>query len=226
MGKKGQISVSMMCVGIANTLEYLRIFEEAKIEYLHIDVMDGAFVPNITLGTDYVRQLRALTTIPFDFHFMVDHPEEKIKWFDIRPGDFAAVHYESEPHLNKCLQYIRSLGAKPLIALNPATPLCVLEESLDYIDGVLIMSVNPGFAGQKLVESTVDKVRRLKKLFADTGHGELVIQTDGNMSVENAKRFYDAGTDIFIAGTSSIIKPDTAGAAQRIAQKRSVIGWE
>jgi Pentose-5-phosphate-3-epimerase len=223
---KGQISVSMMCVDIAKTVEYVKVFEQNKIEYFHIDVMDGTFVPNITLGTDYVKQLRNLTSIPFDFHFMVEEPEVKMKWFDIRPDDFVAVHYESTKHIVKCLQYIAEIGAKPILALNPGTPINVIEECLSYLDGVLIMSVNPGFAGQKLVPNTVDKVKRLKEYLTKAGYENIIIASDGNMSNENAKLFYEAGTRIFVAGTSSLIKPDIAGIEDRIAAKRKVIGWE
>ena len=97
------------------------------------------FVPNFTLYPDYVKQLRDLTDIPFDFHFMIEKPEERLQWFDIREGDYAAVHYESTKHIAKCLQYLRSIGAKPILAINPGTPICVVEEAVDFIDGVLVM---------------------------------------------------------------------------------------
>ncbi len=214
------ISVSMMCVSIDQTLDYLAAFEKNNIELLHIDVMDGEFVPNITLGTDYVKQLRKLTKIPFDFHFMVMDPEEKMKWYDIRENDYVAVHYESTKHIDKCMQYIKSLGAKPILALNPGTPICVIEEVLDYLDGVLVMSVNPGFAGQKLIPSTLEKVKRVRSFLDERGRQDVVIESDGNMSNENVRLAYKAGSRIFVAGTSSIIKPSLDGVDERIAEKR------
>lgn len=214
------ISVSMMCVSIEQTLDYLAAFEKNGVEYLHIDIMDGEFVPNITLGTDYVKQLRKLTSIPFDFHFMVTEPEEKMKWYDIRENDYVAVHYESTRHIDKCMQYIKSLGAKPILALNPGTPVCVIEEVLDYLDGVLVMSVNPGFAGQKLIPGTLEKVKRVRSFLDERGRQDVIIESDGNMSNENVKLAYRAGSRIFVAGTSSIIKPSLDGVDERIADKR------
>ena len=218
--EKGMISVSMMCVSIEQTMDYLAAFEKNGVEYLHIDIMDGEFVPNITLGTDYVKQLRKLTSIPFDFHFMVTEPEEKMKWYDIRENDYVAVHYESTRHIDKCMQYIKSLGAKPILALNPGTPVCVIEEVLDYLDGVLVMSVNPGFAGQKLIPGTLEKVKRVRSFLDERGRQDVIIESDGNMSNENVRLAYRAGSRIFVAGTSSIIKPSLDGVDERIAKKR------
>lgn len=225
MIEKGMISVSMMCVRLDLTMEYLKAFERNDIELLHIDIMDGAFVPNITIGVDYVKQLREISSKPFDFHFMVEEPEEKMKWFDIREGDWVSVHWESTKHMDKCMQYIKSKGAKACIALNPGTPLWVLDEMYDYLDGVLLLSVNPGFAGQKLIPYVVDKVRRMSAHLKEIGREDITIIADGNMSNENAKLMYDAGARIFVAGTSSIVKDTIEGVDDRIAAKRKSIGY-
>lgn len=225
MMDKGLISVSMMCVRFDLAMDYLAAFERNNVELLHIDIMDGTFVPNITIGVDYVKQLRELSSKPFDFHFMVEEPEEKMKWFDIREGDWVSVHWESTKHMDKCMQYIKSIGAKACIALNPGTPLCVLDEMYGYLDGVLLLSVNPGFAGQKLIPFVVDKVRRMSAHLKEMGRDDIVIIADGNMSNENAKLMYDAGARIFVAGTSSIVKDTIEGVDDRIAAKRKSIGY-
>ena len=222
---KGMISVSMMCVRLDLTMEYLRAFERNNVELLHIDVMDGTFVPNITIGVDYVKQLREISRQPFDFHFMVEEPEEKMKWFDIREGDWVSVHWESTKHIDKCMQYIKSRGAKASVALCPGTPIWVLEELYDYLDGGLLLSVNPGFAGQKLIPSVIEKVRKMSAHLKEIGREDITIIADGNMSNENAKLMYEAGARIFVAGTSSIVKDTIEGVDERIAAKRRSIGF-
>lgn len=222
---KGMISVSMMCVRLDLTMDYLRAFERNDVELLDIDVMDGTFVPNITIGVDYVKQLREISKKPFDFHFMVEEPEEKMKWFDIREGDWVSVHWEATSHIDKCMQYIKSRGAKASVALCPGTPIWVLEELYDYLDGVLLLSVNPGFAGQKLIPSVIDKVRKMSAHLKELGREDITIIADGNMSNENARLMYDAGARIFVAGTSSIVKDTIEGVDERIAAKRKSIGF-
>ncbi len=199
-----KISPSMMCADIGKIPSILNDFEKNGIEYLHIDIMDGSFVPNFTLGTDYCKALKKLTKIPLDIHLMIDDPENKIQWFPIGEGDYVSVHSESTKHLQKALAYIREKGAKSMVAINPATPIGMIENVLDDIDGVLVMTVNPGFAGQKLVESTLQKITTLRKYLDENGHSDIEIEVDGNVSFENAKRMKLSGANIFVAGTSSI----------------------
>jgi ribulose-phosphate 3-epimerase len=215
----GKISVSMMCADICLLGGYLESFKQIGIEYLHIDVMDGVFVPNLQLGTDYIKQLRSKTDIPLDIHLMVDKPEGKIEWFDLEPGEYASIHYESTAHTQRALAKIKEKGAKAMLALNPATPLCVLEDVIDDLDAVLIMTVNPGFAGQALIPQTISKIARLKKLLVDLDKAHIEIEVDGNVSFSNAKKMRDAGADIFVAGTSSVfakgMTPEAAAAKLR-----------
>lgn len=202
-----QISPSVMCVDFLKIEETLRQMEACEIEYIHVDVMDGSFVPNYTLGTDFVKMLKASTTIPLDLHLMIDNPEQKLGWFAFGEGDFVSVHAESTKHLNKAIAEIHARGAKAMVAINPATPLCMLDSVLDDIDGVLLMTVNPGFAGQPLVESTLNKIRVLRDRLDQNGYAHLPIEVDGNVSFDNARRMNEAGANIFVAGTSSIFNP-------------------
>ncbi len=202
-----KISPSMMCADIAKISAIINDFERTGVEYLHIDIMDGSFVPNFTLGTDYCKALKKITKIPLDIHMMVNDPESKLSWFPIEEGDYVSVHLESTKHLQKALSQIRERGGKPMVALNPATPICMLESVLEDIDGVLLMTVNPGFAGQKLVESTLKKIAQLRKYLDENGYERVEIEVDGNVSFENAKRMKAAGANIFVVGTSSVFNP-------------------
>lgn len=204
-----KISPSMMCADITKLSENLKIFEALGIELLHIDVMDGHFVPNFTLGTDYIKNLRKLTGISLDIHLMVENPENVLDYFTLREGDWVSVHAESTRHLQKVLSKIRQMGSKPMVALNPATPLSAIENVLDDIDGVLIMSVNPGFAGQKLIPATLKKCKALREWLDSTGYSHIEIEIDGNVSFENAHAMLEAGANIFVVGTSSVFSSKT-----------------
>ena len=155
MTKKGKISASMMCTSLDKIFYYLTEFKENDLEFLHIDVMDGEFVPNLALGTDYVKSLRRITDIPFDYHFLVNNPLEKMSWYEIREDDQVAFHYENNDKIEECINYLTRLGAKKFIAINPDTDFHVLDKYLNDIDGILVMTVYPGFIGKKLVRSTI-----------------------------------------------------------------------
>ncbi|MBQ8850008.1 MAG: ribulose-phosphate 3-epimerase [Clostridia bacterium] len=203
---KKQISPSIMCADFMNLKECVRDFEDNGIEYIHVDIMDGHFVSNYTLGTDFCKILKRETHIPIDLHLMVEEPEKKLDWFEFGEGDYVSVHYESTKHLQRALSQIKSRGAKAMVALNPATPIEVLEWVLPDIDAVLLMTVNPGFAGQKLVPQCLEKITALRRYLDERGYTQVEIEVDGNVSFENARKMSDAGADIFVAGTSSLFK--------------------
>lgn len=206
MEEKIMIAPSIMCISEwHDTKNIFRQLKENGIAMIHADVMDGKFVPNLMLGTESIKHLREVTDIPLDIHMMVEKPEEKLDWFDIQPGEYVSVHAESTRHLQRTLAKIADYGAHPMVALNPATPLCMLEDVLDDVSGVLLMTVNPGFAGQKLVPQTLGKITRLRELLDKTGHEEVFIEVDGNVSFENAPKMYHAGARAFVCGTSSIL---------------------
>jgi len=206
-----KIAPSVMCCDFINLKSQLDVFEENSIELLHIDVMDGSFVPNYALGTDFVRQLKKATDIPLDIHLMVENPEKCIEWLPIGEGDYVSVHWETAKHLQRVLQAIRDKGAKPLLAINPATPVELAADVLDDIDGLLVMCVNPGFAGQQLVPHTIDKIARARAFLDANGKADAEIEVDGNVSLINAKKMLDGGANIFVVGTSGIFLGDDIG---------------
>lgn len=199
-----KLSASMMCADYLNLIKDLEELEKAKIEYLHIDVMDGDFVPNFQLGTDYVAALRKVSNIPIDIHMMVNKPELHVDKFGLQPGDMMSIHTETTNHLQRTLRIIKDRGALASAAINPATSLSVLDYVLEDIDMVLIMTVNPGFAGQKLVPITIQKIADTRKYLDDKGYSNVVIEVDGNCSFENIPKMYEAGADIFVVGSSSV----------------------
>ena len=208
--KTGMLSPSMMCVDFAAVKETIETFEAQGVEYLHIDIMDGVFVPNYTLGIDFCEKMRKMSSIPLDIHLMIDRPDTKLDWFKFRPGEYVAIHWESTPHAHRALAAVKACGAKPMLALNPATPVNVLDYVLDDIDGVLVMTVNPGFAGQKMVPSTLQKITDVRSYLDAHGRQDADIEVDGNVSFENAVKMRAAGANIFVGGTSSIFsKNDT-----------------
>lgn len=219
---KAKISPSMMCADFLNLERQLKELRTAGVEYLHIDIMDGHFVPNLMMFDGLLRAIRSATDIPFDWHFMVERPENMLGWFDIRAGDIVSVHVESTPHLFKAIQLIRERGALVFVALNPATPVCALSAVEDELDGVLVMTVKPGFAGQKLVEASLKKLTALRDLFDRKGRGQVILEADGNVSLENAVKMRRCGADMFVAGTSSIFRKDV-GIAEGVASLRDAI---
>ena len=201
-----EISASMMCSDLVDLKDTIKIFEEKGIEHLHIDMMDGNFVPNFGLGVDYIRGLRKLTSIPLDLHLMIKDPEYKLQWIGIKDSDIVSIHYESSFQVQRVLDWLVPYGCKRFLAINPATPVNSLEEVLDYIDGINLLMVNPGFAGQKIVPSTIRKAKKVVELLKHEHREDIVIEVDGNITPENAKILRSIGASIFVAGTSAIFK--------------------
>ena len=206
---KKKLAPSMMCIDLMNVEKELQRLEEAGVDFLHVDIMDNHFVPNITLGIDFVRALKCSTAISLDIHLMVEKPETLIPLLDMcDSNDIITLHYETTVHIQRALEQVKQMGVQVGVALNPGTPLSVLEDLLPYVDMVLVMTVNPGFAGQQLVESCLDKIARLKKHLEEAGYTDIMIEADGNVSFENARRMKEVGADVFVAGTSSIFSKD------------------
>jgi ribulose-phosphate 3-epimerase len=199
--------------------EILRV-EKAGADIIHIDVMDGHFVPNITIGPPVVKSLRKVTRLPFDVHLMIENPDLFIDDFIDAGADIISVHVENNPHLHRTLQHIKNRGVKAAVALNPATPLNTLDMLPDDIDMILLMTVNPGFGGQQYIEGMTEKIRALKDM-ARRRRAEFDIEVDGGIDLENIYRVTEAGANVIVAGTTVFKAPDAAGIISRLRQKAS-----
>lgn len=198
------ISASIMCGDALNLGQSIAALRDSGVEYLHCDIMDGHFVPNLMLSTEQVKAFKAHGQMKLDIHMMVNFPENMLAWFQMGPGDIVSIHYESTPHVQRVLDLIKKTGATPALAINPSTPLECVRELLPDIGMLLIMTVNPGFAAQKLVPQTLDKVSRARRMMDDLGYPDILIEVDGNCSYENLPRMSKAGADLFVLGSSSI----------------------
>ena len=200
----GKISPSLMCADILKIKEYLAAFSAGGIEYLHIDIMDGVFVPNFALGTDFCAAIRRISDIPLDVHLMVDRPENKIRWFGVRPGDIVSVHAESTRRLREALRAVKEHGASAFAAINPGTSVEALAGVVRLLDGVLVMTVQPGFAGQKMAPGSIEKISEVRAWLNMNGREDALLEVDGNVSFENAVKMRAAGADIFVSGSSGV----------------------
>ena len=209
---KLKLAPSMMCCNFFDLGNQVRAMEKAGVDLLHVDVMDGSFVPNLALGSDFARQLKAGSSIPLDLHFMVEEPARLFDLFPFGPGDCVSVHCEATRHLQRTLAAIRARGAAPFLALNPGTPVEAAADVLDDLDGLLLMTVNPGFAGQKMVPHSLEKIARARAWLNANGKPETEIEVDGNVSPENAVKMRAAGANVFVAGTSAVFRGEDIAA--------------
>ncbi|MBQ3367128.1 MAG: ribulose-phosphate 3-epimerase [Acidaminococcaceae bacterium] len=203
----GKISASMMCASLLNLEDDIRQLEKAGVEYLHIDIMDGVFVPNIMLSNSFIRAVRSITGLPLDIHLMITQPENKLEWFDIQENDIVAIHYESTSNVEGTLQMIGHLGAHPAVALSPATPIEVISYLLEDLYMVNIMAVNPGFSGRTMVPMTLQKINDTRDFLNRKGKTDIMIEADGNVTFEHAMEMRKAGADMFVGGSSSLFDP-------------------
>ncbi len=196
-----KIAPSILSADFSKLGEEIKLVEKAGADWIHVDVMDGHFVPNITIGPPVVKCVRAVTKLPLDVHLMIENPEKYIPEFRKAGADWISIHPESTTHLHRALSMIRELGAKASVAINPATPLYVLDHVWDDIDMVLIMTVNPGFGGQKFIPEMKNKIQTLKKKIERTNH-PILLEIDGGVNVENISELSSLGVDIFVAGSA------------------------
>jgi len=216
-----KLSASVMCADLSYLYKDIKLLEKERIDYLHFDIMDGHFVPNLTLGPGILSSVRKITDLPFDTHLMVEKPDRYIPVFVEAGSNVISVHVEVCPHLDRTVRLIKEKGVRAGVALNPATPLCQLDYILEEVSLVLIMTVNPGFAGQKLVPITLSKIEKLKEIIEKKAL-KVDIAADGNVSFTNAPLMAKAGANILICGTSSIFHPQL-GIKKGIAKLRGVL---
>ncbi|WP_224248839.1 ribulose-phosphate 3-epimerase [Hyalangium gracile] len=200
MSRRVLISPSLLSCDFGRLAEEVRAVEAAGADWIHVDVMDGRFVPNITIGPVVVEAIKRVATRPLDVHLMIVEPERYIEAFASAGADILTVHVEASPHLHRTLQHIRNVGARPAVVLNPSTPLSAVEEVLGEVEMVLVMSVNPGFGGQRFIEGAVDKVRRLRAMLDARGL-KVDIEVDGGINAETSKRVVEAGANVLVAGS-------------------------
>ncbi len=196
-----KISPSILSADFAELGSEVRAVEAAGADYIHIDVMDGHFVPNITIGPFIVKAVKGVTDLPLDVHLMIENPECYIPDFAAAGSDIITVHAESTAHLNATVAQIKKFGKKAGVSLNPATPVCLLEEVIGELDLVLVMSVNPGFSGQSYIESSTAKVRKVRKMLDEAG-SKAELQVDGGIKISNIAEVACAGADVFVAGSA------------------------
>ncbi len=225
LGTKIEIAPSILSADFSRLSEEIKKVENAGADILHLDVMDGHFVPNITIGPPVVASIRKSTSMLLDVHLMIESPENLIEDFIQAGADWISVHVEADRHLNRTLSFLKEKGVQAGVALNPATPVGSLDEVLYLLDYVLIMTVNPGFGGQKFIPSTLEKIRRLKRLAkSDAYRGR--IEVDGGIDAGNLSKVLDAGADVIVAGSAIFSREDAAAAVlemKRIAAQYSKI---
>lgn len=195
-----KISPSILSADFTRLSEELKAVEDAGADYIHVDVMDGLFVPNITIGPFVVKALKRATKLPLDVHLMIERPERYIDDFAKAGSSIITVHAEATVHLNRTIQAIKETGAKAGVSINPATPVSMLEEVINDADLILIMSVNPGFGGQEFIESTLGKITAVRKMLTNSG-SKAELEVDGGIKAANIRKVAQAGADVFVSGS-------------------------
>lgn len=196
-----KIAPSILSADFSKLGEDIERIDKGGADFIHIDVMDGSFVPNISFGLPVIKSIRNRTDKIFDVHLMIDNPANYIDAFIEAGADLLTIHYEADRHIDRTINYIKSKGKMAAVALNPGTPVCVLKDIINSLDMVLIMSVNPGFGGQKFIPYSLDKIKEVKEM-SKAGNPNLLIQVDGGIGKDNVKSVIEAGANVIVAGSA------------------------
>jgi len=220
-----EIAPSILSADFTRLGDQVAAVENAGASYIHFDVMDGHFVPNLTIGPFIVEWVRKATNLPIDAHLMIENPDNFIGAFAKAGASMISIHPEATYHVHRTINYIRQSGCKAGVVLNPATPLAMIEEVINDVDYVLLMSVNPGFGGQKFIPASLDKLRRLRTLIQSSG-SQARIEIDGGIGVENVAAVVAAGAEILVAGSAVFGKPDPGEAVRQLLSAASASASE
>ena len=214
-----KIAPSILSADFMNLERDIRMIERAGAGYVHVDVMDGHFVPNLTIGVPHVRQLSKITDLPLDVHLMIENPLEQLPWFIEAGADMITVHAEAleGQWLDRAIALIHAGGAKACVALKPNTPVDAIATHIDKLDMVLVMSVEPGFSGQSYIEGSEDKIARVVDLAREAGNDDLLIEVDGGIGERTVERVCAVGADVIVCGNAVFAAPEPAAAVERIA---------
>jgi len=212
-----KLSASILSADFGRLAEQVHLAEAAGVDWIHVDIMDGHFVPNLTIGPDVVRAIRQATSLPLDVHLMIDNPQLYLERFVEAGADWLGIHVEATYHLERLLQQIKELGAKATATLNPATPLNCLDYVLKDVDMVLLMTVNPGFSGQKFIRGVLPKVRRLRERIDAEGLGAL-IEVDGGVQTDTVADLVAAGADVLVSGSGIFGSGDLTANVRRLKE--------
>ncbi len=221
--RKKLLAPSILAGDFSNLEREIKEVEEAGADIIHLDVMDGRYVPNITIGPPVIESIRKVTKLPFDAHLMIVEPEKYVDDFISAGVNMISFHMDATIHAHRLVDHLKSRGIITGVAVNPATPINTLEEIIHYIDFVLIMSVNPGFSGQKFIPQVLGKIPKLKKLMEETGRTDLIIEIDGGINKDNIREISELGVDIFVAGSSIFGAPDKKEAIRVLKERMNTV---
>jgi ribulose-phosphate 3-epimerase len=221
--KMKKLSASILSADFGRLADEVQAVELAGTDWIHIDIMDGHFVPNLTIGPDVVRAIRKVTNLPLDVHLMIEKPERYIEAFVDAGADWLGIHVEASTHLHRALQHIKELGVRASVTLNPATPLCNIEYILDEVDMVLLMTVNPGFGGQGFIRGVLPKVSQCRKLI-DARKLSVLLEVDGGVNGDTIDDLLEAGVDVFVAGSAVFGKGDISRNVKLLKERMNASG--